>query len=394
MLETIRRFLKLEAASGLILMAAAVLALIFANSPLSNVYEQLLAIKLTVAVETFAISKPILLWINDGLMAIFFLVVGLELKREAVLGELNSPQKVMLPALGAVGGMAVPAAIYAFINWGQPTAIQGWAIPTATDIAFALGIVILLGDRVPSSLKVFLVSLAIFDDLGAIIVIALFYTDHLSFVALAISASCIAVLFMMNRMEVVSKAAYLLIGAIMWVALLKSGVHATLAGVILALFIPLEGINWDGEQVRPLHELEHDLHGPVGYLIVPVFAFANAGLSLGGLQFSDVTNGIALGIILGLFFGKQIGVLLMVWLGVKLKLGSMPSGVSWRQIYGISVLCGVGFTMSLFIGALAFEQTGQENFAQDRLGILIGSALSALWAVIWFVWFCPKPKSR
>jgi len=394
MLETIRRFLKLEAASGLILMAAAVLALIFANSPLSNVYEQLLAIKLTVAVETFAISKPILLWINDGLMAIFFLVVGLELKREAVLGELNSPQKVMLPALGAVGGMAVPAAIYAFINWGQPTAIQGWAIPTATDIAFALGIVILLGDRVPSSLKVFLVSLAIFDDLGAIIVIALFYTDHLSFVALAISASCIAVLFMMNRMEVVSKAAYLLIGAIMWVALLKSGVHATLAGVILALFIPLEGINWDGEQVRPLHELEHDLHGPVGYLIVPVFAFANAGLSLGGLQLSDVTNGIALGIILGLFFGKQIGVLLMVWLGVKLKLGSMPSGVSWRQIYGISVLCGVGFTMSLFIGALAFEQTGQENFAQDRLGILIGSALSALWAVIWFVWFCPKPKSR
>jgi len=394
MLETIRRFLKLEAASGLILMAAAVLALIFANSPLSNVYEQLLAIKLTVAVETFAISKPILLWINDGLMAIFFLVVGLELKREAVLGELNSPQKVMLPALGAVGGMAVPAAIYAFINWGQPTAIQGWAIPTATDIAFALGIVILLGDRVPSSLKVFLVSLAIFDDLGAIIVIALFYTDHLSFVALAISASCIAVLFMMNRMEVVSKAAYLLIGAIMWVALLKSGVHATLAGVILALFIPLEGINWDGEQVRPLHELEHDLHGPVGYLIVPVFAFANAGLSLGGLQLSDVTNGIALGIILGLFFGKQIGVLLMVWLGVKLKLGSMPSGVSWRQIYGISVLCGVGFTMSLFIGALAFEQTGQENFAQDLLGILIGSALSALWAVIWFVWFCPKPKSR
>ena len=248
MFESIRRFLKLEASSGLLLMAAAVLALVVANSPLNWVYEKLLTLNLTVAIETFSISKPLLLWVNDGLMAIFFLVVGLELKREALIGELNTPKKVMLPALGAVGGMVVPALIYAYFNWGDPVAIQGWAIPTATDIAFALGILVLLGDRVPAALKVFLVSLAIFDDLGAIIVIAIFYTDNLSITALATSAGCIACLFMMNRLEVVSKAAYLIVGAVMWVALLKSGVHATLAGVILALFVPMEGVDW---MVRP-----------------------------------------------------------------------------------------------------------------------------------------------
>jgi len=392
MFESIRRFLKLEASSGLMLMAAAVLALIVANSPFSWVYEQLLTLNLTVAIETFAISKPLLLWVNDGLMAIFFLLVGLELKREARVGELNTPQKVILPALGAVGGMAVPALIYTYVNWGDSGAMQGWAIPTATDIAFALGILILLGDRVPSSLKVFLVSLAIFDDLGAIIVIALFYTDNLSFVALATSAGCIVVLFMMNRLEVVSKAAYLIVGAVMWVALLKSGVHATLAGVILALFIPMEGVDWDGEPTRPLQELEHDLHGPVGFLILPIFAFSNAGLDLGALKLSDVFDGIPLGIILGLFFGKQIGVMAMVWLGIKLKLGSMPDKVNWRQMYGVSILCGVGFTMSLFIGGLAFEQTGQDTFAQDRLGILLGSLLSAIWAIMWFQFFCREAK--
>lgn len=390
MFESIRRFLKLEASSGLFLMAAAALALIVANSPFDWVYEQLLTIKLTIAVETFSISKPLLLWVNDGLMAIFFLVVGLELKREALMGELNSPKKVLLPALGAVGGMAVPALIYSYLNWGDPIAIQGWAIPTATDIAFALGILILLGDHVPSSLKVFLVSLAIFDDLGAIIVIALFYTDNLSFMALLTSGLCIGCLFLMNRIEVVSKAAYLIVGAVMWVALLKSGVHATLAGVILALFIPMEGVDWDGETTRPLQELEHDLHGPVGFLILPIFAFTNAGLDLSQLQLTDVFHSIPLGIILGLFVGKQIGVMFMVWLGVKLKLGAMPSNVGWGQMYGISVLCGVGFTMSLFIGGLAFEQTGQDTFAQDRLGILLGSLISALWAVIWFKYFCRK----
>lgn len=393
MLGSLRRFMKMDAASGLMLMFAAALALIVANSPLSWLYEQLLTLNLTVAIDKFEINKPLLLWINDGLMAIFFLLVGLELKREVVVGDLNSPQKIALPALAAIGGMVAPAGIYAYLNWGDPLAIQGWAIPMATDIAFALGIVVLLGQRVPASLKIFLVSLAIFDDLGAIIVIALFYTDQLSILALSVTAVCIAMLFIMNRAGVVSKSAYLIIGAIMWVALLKSGVHATLAGVALALFIPMKGINWDGETTRPLHELEHDLHMPVAFIILPIFAFANAGLSLSGLSLSDVTHGIPLGIILGLFVGKQLGVMGMVYLGVKLKLGSFPRGVSWAQVYGIAVLSGVGFTMSLFIGGLAFDQTGQDNFNQDRLGIIVGSLMSAIWAVVWFCYFA-KPSKK
>ena len=393
MLESLRRFMKMDAASGLILMFAAAMALVVANSPLSWLYEQLLTLKLTVAIENFAISKPILLWINDGLMAIFFLHVGLELKREVMVGDLNSPQKVALPALAAVGGMVAPASIYAYLNWGDPLAIQGWAIPMATDIAFALGIVMLLGQRVPAALKIFLVSLAIFDDLGAIIVIALFYTDQLSVLALSVTAVCIGLLFVMNRLDVVSKSAYLIIGAIMWVALLKSGVHATLAGVALALFIPMKGTDWDGQITRPLHELEHDLHMPVAFLILPIFAFANAGLSLGGLSLADLTHGIPLGIVLGLFLGKQLGVMGMVYLGVKMKLGALPKGVSWSQVYGIAVLSGVGFTMSLFIGSLAFDQTGQDNFNQDRLGIIVGSLMSAIWAVIWFC-YVAKPAKK
>lgn len=393
MLESLRRFMKMDAASGLILMFAAAMALVVANSPLSWLYEQLLTLKLTVAIENFAISKPILLWINDGLMAIFFLHVGLELKREVMVGDLNSPQKVALPALAAVGGMVAPASIYAYLNWGDPLAIQGWAIPMATDIAFALGIVMLLGQRVPAALKIFLVSLAIFDDLGAIIVIALFYTDQLSVLALSVTAVCIGLLFAMNRLDVVSKSAYLIIGAIMWVALLKSGVHATLAGVALALFIPMKGTDWDGQITRPLHELEHDLHMPVAFLILPIFAFANAGLSLGGLSLADLTHGIPLGIVLGLFLGKQLGVMGMVYLGVKMKLGALPKGVSWSQVYGIAVLSGVGFTMSLFIGSLAFDQTGQDNFNQDRLGIIVGSLMSAIWAVIWFC-YVAKPAKK
>jgi NhaA family Na+:H+ antiporter len=392
MLESLRRFMKMDAASGLMLMFAAALALIVANSPISWIYEQLLTLNLTVAVDKFEISKPLLLWINDGLMAIFFLLVGLELKREVVVGDLNSAQKIALPALAAIGGMVAPAGIYAYLNWGDELAIQGWAIPMATDIAFALGIVVLLGQRVPAALKIFLVSLAIFDDLGAIIVIALFYTDQLSILALSVTAVCIALLFLMNRSGVVSKSAYLIIGAIMWVALLKSGVHATLAGVALALFIPMKGTNWDGELSRPLHELEHDLHMPVAFIILPIFAFANAGLSLSGLSLSDITHGIPMGIILGLFVGKQLGVMGMVYLGVKLKLGSFPRGVSWSQVYGIAVLSGVGFTMSLFIGGLAFDQTGQDNFNQDRLGIIVGSLMSAIWAVVWFSYFAKSSK--
>lgn len=394
MIASIRDFLKMETASGIVLMTAAILALVVANSPFQSIYEQLLTVNLTVAIESFAISKPLLLWVNDGLMAVFFLVVGLELKREALEGELSSPQKVALPALGAIGGMAVPAAIYAYLNFNDPAAIQGWAIPTATDIAFALGILILLGNRVPPALKLFLVSLAIFDDLGAIIVIALFYTDNLSLSALAVSGGCLIALGVMNRLNVVSKAAYLMVGVIMWVALLKSGVHATLAGVILAMFIPMKGKDWDGETHHPLRELEHDLHGMVGFFIVPVFAFCNAGLSFEGLSLKDVFEPIPLGIILGLFVGKQIGVMSMVWLGIKLKLGAMPKNVTWSHMYGVAVLCGVGFTMSLFIGGLAFAHTGDDTFAQDRLGILLGSLISGVWAVIWLKFFAPDANAN
>ena len=375
MLALIRRFVKHEASGAIMLMFAAVLALIVANSPWQNTYETLLNLRLTVAIEDFAISKPLFLWINDGLMSVFFLLVGLELKREAIVGELNTPKKVILPALGALGGMIFPALIYAIINIKDDTAILGWAIPTATDIAFSLGILVLLGDRIPASLKLFLVSLAIFDDLGAIIIIALFYTDNLSIDALFISAICIAFLWVMNRLEVVSKAAYLMVGVVMWGALLQSGVHATLAGVILALFIPMQGMDWDRQQAQPLHELEHDLIFPVGFLVLPLFAFANAGLSFSQLSLSDVFQNIPLGIILGLFVGKQAGVMLTVWLGIKFNLGVMPKNVGWSHIYGIAVLCGVGFTMSLFIGGLAFEHLGNDRIAQDRLGILLGSFL-------------------
>ncbi|MEY8247398.1 MAG: Na+/H+ antiporter NhaA, partial [Bermanella sp.] len=390
MFESIRRFLRLEAASGLVLMGATLMALLVANSPWQDAYHQLLTLKLTVSIEQYAISKPLLLWINDGLMAIFFLHVGLELKREAIVGELNTPKKVVLPLLGAVGGMAAPALIYALFNWHDPVAIQGWAIPTATDIAFALGILILLGDRVPRAMKIFLVSLAIFDDLGAIIIIALFYTEQLSMSALLVSSACIVCLWLMNRLEIVSKAGYLLVGAVMWLALLKSGVHATLAGVVLAMFIPSRGLDWDGQACQPLQELENDLHGPVGFVIVPLFAFANAGLSFPQVTLTAALDNISLGIILGLVLGKQVGVMLMVWLGLRLKLGVMPHGVNWRQIYGLAVLCGVGFTMSLFIGGLAFEQAA-DNMLQSRLGILVGSLISAIWAVLWLRFYC-KPS--
>jgi Na+:H+ antiporter, NhaA family len=393
MLGYIQKFLKLESASGILLMLATVFALVAANTQLQGVYDQLLSTKVVVSIGEFAIAKPLLLWINDGLMALFFLLVGLELKREAVDGELNSLSKVSLPAIAALGGMLVPALIYAAVNQGNAIALQGWAIPTATDIAFALGILTLLGDKVPSSLKIFLVSLAIFDDIGAIIIIAIFYTDNLSMVALISALTGMLVLWFMNRQGVVNKAAYLLVGLIIWVGLLKSGVHATLAGIALAMFIPLKGKTEEGKDVSPLHDLEEDLHSPVAYFVLPVFAFANAGLSLAGLTFADLLSPIPLGIMLGLFVGKQIGVMAFVWLGVKLKLGKLADGVSWSQVYGVAVLCGIGFTMSLFIGSLAFEQVGDNHIIHDRLGILVGSVLSAVLAYVWLR-FVAKPKDH
>ena len=375
MLDTFRDFLKLEAASGIILVVAAVLAMIIANSPLAPIYGALIELPVEVRVGDLEIAKPLLLWINDGLMAIFFFLVGLELKRELIEGQLSDPKEIVLPALGAFGGMLVPAAIYIGFNQGDNIALQGWAIPAATDIAFALAILALLGSRVPLSLKIFLVSVAIFDDVGAIAIIALFYTSDLSVGALMTAATCLPVLWLLNRRGVLERTPYLLIGLVMWIAVLKSGVHATLAGVLLAAFIPLRDPH---KEVSPLHEIEHDLHTAVAFGILPVFAFANAGISLSGVSIESFLHPVPLGIVTGLFVGKQIGVFAACWLGVRLGVARLPRDLRWTHIYGTALLCGVGFTMSLFIGSLAFEETGVNLLFDERLGIIAGSVLSGI----------------
>lgn len=380
-MKTIQDFLKLEAAGGIVLMATATLAIILANSPLSEFYDLLLGLKVVVAVGSFEIAKPLLLWINDGLMAIFFFLIGLELKREFIEGDLSKPGYVALPLIGAVGGMLAPALCYVALNYDDPVAIDGWAIPTATDIAFVLGILAIIGKKVPLSLKVFLTSLAIFDDLGAIIVIALFYTDQLSTISIAVAATVIAVLFALNNRKVTETMPYIIAGLILWVAVLKSGIHATLAGVLLAMFIPMRGK--EGEP-SPLKTMEHNLHSSVAFIIVPVFAFANAGIDLSGVDINAVASPVPLGIILGLFVGKQFGVFTFCWLAVKLGFASMPKGMNFTLLYGAAIICGVGFTMSLFIGSLAFSGVPtQESEFQDRLGIIIGSLLSGVLGYIW-----------
>ena len=384
MINSIKDFLKLESASGIILMVATVLALLAANTPLISVYNLLIDLPVEVRVGPLQIAKPLLLWINDGLMAIFFFLVGLELKREALEGELSDIRQVVLPAAGAIGGMLVPALIYAWLNWGDNTAIKGWAIPAATDIAFALGILALLGSRVPVSLKVFLVSLAIFDDIGAIIIIAMFYTSELSLSALIVAFTALPILFILNRRGVSEVTPYLLIGLIMWVAVLKSGVHATLAGVILAMFIPLRDRH--KPERSPLRELEHDLHKSVAFGILPVFAFANSGISFAGLDASQLLHPVPVGVAAGLFFGKQLGVFLFCWLAVVMGIAKLPQGVNWWALYGTALLCGVGFTMSLFIGSLAFEQTSVNLLFDERLGIIVGSVLSGSLAYVVLRW--------
>jgi Na+:H+ antiporter, NhaA family len=375
MLDAFRDFLKLEAASGILLVAASIVAIVVANSPVAALYAAFIDIPVEVRIGTFGIAKPLLLWINDGFMAVFFLLVGLELKREVLEGELSDRSQIMLPALGAIGGMLLPALIYAWFNRADPVALQGWAIPAATDIAFALAILSLLGRRIPLTLRVLLVSIAIFDDLGAIVIIALFYTDGLSLTALAVAAACLPVLAILNRRGVVERAPYLLIGLIMWVAVLKSGVHATLAGVVLAMFIPLRNPS-DGSS--PLRSLEHDLHTAVAFGILPVFAFVNAGVALDALTAKYLLHPVPLGTFTGLFLGKQAGVFLFSWFAISTGLAQLPRGVSWLQLYGAAVLCGVGFTMSLFIGSLAFEASGVNLLFDERLGILAGSVASAV----------------
>ncbi len=374
-IKTIQDFLKLESASGIILMFAAVAAMLIANSPLSSYYDLLLNIPVKIAVGSFEIAKPLLLWINDGLMALFFFLVGLELKREFLEGDLSKPGQITLPAIGALGGMLIPALCYLVFNYDQAEALDGWAIPTATDIAFALGILTLLGSKVPLQLKVFLTSLAIFDDLGAIIIIALFYTEQLSLLSLIVALVLLILLFTLNRKGVTSTAPYIFIGIVLWVAVLKSGVHATLAGVVLAFFIPIKGKE---DEPSPLKELEHNLHSLVAYIILPVFAFANAGISFEGVGFEQIMAPVPFGIFIGLVLGKQLGVFGFCFIAIKMGLAKLPENVNWSLLYGVSLLCGVGFTMSLFIGSLAFEQSSTSPLFQDRLGIVLGSLASGV----------------
>lgn len=376
MRSTIKEFLKQESAGGIILMVAAALALAVANSPLSGYYDLLLELPVEVRIGALSIAKPLLLWVNDGLMAVFFFLVGLELKREILEGELAEPSQILLPAIAAAGGVLVPIAVYLAINAGDPVNLQGWAIPAATDIAFALGIMMLLGDRVPVALKVLLVSLAIFDDIGAVAIIAIFYTSDLSAMALGVAIVCLALLVLMNRAGVARTSPYLWVGLVMWIAVLKSGVHATLAGAALAMFIPMR----DPRQTdfSPLRTLEDDLHHAVAFLILPVFAFTNAGIPLTGLTLEQVLHPVPLGIAAGLFVGKQAGVFGFSWIAVRLGIARLPDGTGWTGLYGVALLSGVGFTMSLFIASLAFESNPVGDLFDERLGILLGSLLSGL----------------
>ena len=365
-------FMKQDTRGGIVLMAAAILAVLAANSGFAALYTAFLGTPVTVAIGSFEIAKPALLWINDGLMAIFFFLVGLEIKREVLAGELSSLDRAILPIVAAVGGMVIPGFVFITLNWGSPETLVGWAIPTATDIAFALGILALLGTRVPASLKVFLLAIAIIDDLGAIVIIAVFYTSELSTNALTLSMLGFAGAVAMNRLGIKALAPSLVVGVFMWVIDLKSGVHATLAGVLIALTIPLK--RKDGEEALLLR-LEHALAPWVAFLILPVFAFANAGVNLAGLSVADIFQPLTLGIATGLFFGKQIGVCGFTWLAVRSGLARLPGSVGWHHVYGVACLTGVGFTMSLFIGSLAFGSQ-QEIITSVQLGVIIGSVLS------------------
>ncbi|MEM7165176.1 MAG: Na+/H+ antiporter NhaA [Planctomycetota bacterium] len=363
--------LTMESWSGLLLIAAAILAPVLDNSSLQGLYDQLLEVPFEIRLGTLSLAKPILLWINDGLMAIFFLLVGLEIKREIRGGRLSNPRQALLPAMAAIGGIVIPCMIFALLNSGAET-MRGWAIPAATDIAFAVGILALLGARAPVALKVFLLAVAIIDDLCAVLIIAFFYTEDLSYVSVGLALVCSTLLFALNRAQVKSFVPYLLVGAFLWVCVLKSGVHATLAGVVLALSIPIA----KSEAASPLHQMEHALKPWVLFLVMPLFALANAGVALGGMQWSDLLAPLPLGIALGLFIGKQIGVFTFTWVPVQLGWAERPAGTNWRHVYGASLLAGIGFTMSLFIGSLAFSDPTRA--AEIRIGVLSGSLASGL----------------
>ena len=387
--QSLLDFFKGESAVGVLLIIATVLAMILSNSTFAQAYQNFLDIAVVISFHEFTIAKPLLLWVNDGLMAIFFFMVGMEIKREVLEGSLSHISKIVVPAFAAIGGMVVPALVYVAFNWGDPVGMQGWAIPMATDIAFALGILSLLGKRVPAELKIFLLALAIIDDLGAIIVIAVFFGHGLSTSALATSGFFILVLMLMNWRGVTNNTAYILIGIIVWAAVLKSGVHATIAGVIVGLLIPLRN------NQKSFHELEESLHGPVNYVILPLFAFVNTGVNFSGVSAKDFVDNVTVGITLGLFFGKQVGIFIFSLVAIVLKLGKLPEGMNLWHLYGVAILGGIGFTMSLFIGSLAFECAGDAciNMADERIGILAGSLFSGVMGYLILKWQLKPKKS-
>jgi Na+:H+ antiporter, NhaA family len=372
--DSFKSFFKLESAGGILLILTTLAALLLKNSPLSSFYDALKAVPVRVEFGQFLFNYDLSMFVNDGLMTIFFLLVGLEIKREFVEGELSERSQIILPAIAALGGMLVPAIIYLVFNYSNKEALGGWAIPTATDIAFSLTILSLLGNRVPSSLKVFLTALAIFDDLGAILIIALFYHSSFSLIALYCVLALLFVLFVLNRLKVSKRSVYLFVGLLLWAAMYKSGIHATLAGVLLALFVPIEKI--DIKEESTLEKLEHSLHPWVSFGIVPLFAFCNAGLDLHSLSAAMLLEPVTMGVFLGLFVGKQIGVFGFSWLIIKSGFAKMPQKSNWLQVYGVSILAGIGFTMSLFIGGLAFSSADYENAL--KLGVMLGSLLSAV----------------
>lgn len=375
--QLIQEFIKKESSAGIILIFVTILALILQNSFLTDFYSNFLHTPVEIRFGALHIAKPLLLWVNDGLMAIFFFLIGLEVKREVMEGHLSSLAQITLPGFAAVGGFLVPALVFIAFNRGDSFAMNGWAIPTATDIAFALGILSLLGKRVHVSLKIFLMALAIIDDLAAIVVIALFYTTELSMLSIGIAGASLLVLFTMNRMDVAIKSAYIVVGIVLWVSVLKSGVHATLAGVALAFMIPLSSKDKHGKTFSMAKEMEHDLHNWVAFFILPLFAFVNAGVALSGISMEEMAGPVPLGIMLGLFVGKQLGVFGFSWVAIKMGWASLPQESNWLQLYGVSVLTGIGFTMSLFINTLAFNDTQIYHYA-DKLAILLGSFLSAI----------------
>lgn len=374
-MKHLQRFFHSDASGGIILIIAASLAMLLANmGATSGLYHAFLDTPVQLKVGALEINKNMLLWINDALMAVFFLLIGLEVKREMVEGALATRRQAIFPVVAALGGMVVPALVYLAFNFQDPIASSGWAIPAATDIAFALGVLALLGSRVPASLKIFLMALAIIDDLGAIVIIALFYTHDLSLLSLAVAAAAIAVLVILNVSGVRRTGLYILVGVILWTAVLKSGVHATLAGVIVGFFIPLKTENGKS----PAKQLEHVLHPWVAFMILPLFAFANAGVSLQGVTLEGLTSLLPLGIIAGLFIGKPLGISLFCWLALKFKLARLPEGANFSQIMAVGLLCGIGFTMSIFIASLAFGAVDPELIIWAKLGILLGSLLSAV----------------